>query len=142
MYKILLSIFIGMDFLEQYYIGSAKLIPQFPKMFVPIWTPTISVWDSGWSTAMPTLDILVISVSVIDGIWWHISSGYILIALITKDVEYFSTCLIHWITSLSKLLSEDSVHCLFYFVVIRTCLCSSKFYLCVCICVYTDENQS
>ena len=52
----------------------------------------------------------------------------------------FFQCLIHWITSFSKFLFEDSVHCLFYFVIFRTCLCGSKLYLCVCMCI--DEKTS
>ena len=105
-------------------------------MFVPIWTPTISVWDS-WliHSHAKTWHFCHFCFRFLDGIWWHISSGDISIVLITRHVEYFSICLMHWITSFSKFLFEDSVHCSFYFVVFRTCLCDSKLYLCVCVCV-------
>ena len=141
MHKILLSILIGADFSEQDYILSAKSIQQFSKMCVPIWTPTISVWDSWFIHSYDqTWHFCRFCFRFLDGIRWHIGSGYILIVLITKDVEYFLICFIHWITFFSKFLFEDSVHCLFYFVVFRTYLCGFKLHLCVCMCI--DENQS
>ena len=141
MYKILLSILIGADFSEQDYIWSAKSIQQFSKMCVPIWTPTISVWDSWFiHSYAQTWHFCHFCFRFLDGIWWHIGSGYILIDRIAKDVEYFSTCLIHWINSFLRILFEDSVHCLFYLQVFRTCLCDFKLYLCLCVCL--DEIQS
>ena len=92
-------------------------------MFVPIWTPTISVWDSWFiHSYAQTWHFCNFCFRFLDGIWWHIGSGYILIDRIAKDVEYFSTCLIHWINSFLRILFEDSVHCLFYLQVFRTCL--------------------
>ena len=141
MHKILLSILIGADFSEQDYILSAKSIQQFSKMCVPIWTPTISVWDSWFiHSYAKTWHFCHFSFRFLDGIWWHIGSGYILIDLIAKDVAYFSTCLIRWINSFSRILFEDSVHCLFCLRVFRTCLCDFKLYLCLCVCL--DEIQS
>ena len=110
-------------------------------MCVPIWTPTISISDSWFIHSYAKIwHFCHFYFRLLDGIQWHIGGGYILILLITKAVGYFSTCLIHWITTFSKFLFEDSVHCLFYFVVFRTCLCGSKLYLCVCMC--TDEKTS
>ena len=103
-------------------------------MSVPIWTPTISVWDSWFiHSYAKTWHFCHFSFRFLDGIWWHIGSGYILIDLIAKDVAYFSTCLIRWINSFSRILFEDSVHCLFYLRVFRTCLCDFKLYLCLCV---------
>ena len=103
-------------------------------MCVSTWTPTISVCDSwfihNYAKIWPFFSFLFQISS-----WYSMTYRYCVYfdCLDYQGCGIFFQCLIHWITSFSKFLFEDSVQCLFYFVVFRTCLCGSKLYLCVCV---------